>query len=163
MRRLSTSSVVIGVDPGGRETGIVLVNRGHLVDHEVITLKAPPKTWPTREYLDAVVAAVRSRLDEFDADLVTLEGLKEPNPHLGMTSTRGLISTATVFGAVQITFECEVVQPGGHGLGPPGAYPEAIRIPAGGKGNDKLRHCRSAYDIAHVGLITASRAQAASA
>ena len=91
------------------------------------------------------------------ASLVAVEGLHVPTPHMGMTSVKGLIDTARVLGWVEWV-ACQVwgdqgpfvsVPPGGHGTAPRSTYPpELIGAREGPKLTGRLRHCRSAWDVA---------------
>ena len=152
---------VIGVDPGHRETGLVLCVGAELVDHEVIVRKGDGM--PGDEYLDRVVDAIAELRQRALAvtvqrgPLVGLEGVQAPNPHAGMTNPTGIIGTAVVFGWVWRAFpDAIIVRPQSAGKGPLGAYPDELQPTRGdGRGRDKLRHCRSAYDIALATLNTA--------
>jgi hypothetical protein len=150
---------VIGVDPGHRETGIVVCFGAELVEHAVIVRKG--EGMPDQEYLDRVIAAMtemrrRSLASGQPAPLVGLEGVQAPNPHAGMTNPTGIIGTAVVFGWVWRAFpDAIIVRPQSAGKGPIGAYPDELHPTRGdGRGRDKLRHCRSAYDIALATLNT---------
>ena len=151
---------VIGIDPGHRETGLVVCHGPILIAHEVVTRKS--YGMPDREYLDRVVDAVtelrrRCLVGGLRTPLVGLEGVQAPNPHAGMTNPTGIIGTAVVFGWVWRAFpDAIIVRPQSAGKGPLSAYPDELQPTRGdGRGRDKLRHCRSAYDIALATLNTA--------
>jgi hypothetical protein len=152
-----TARLIIGIDPGSRETGIVArCGDGTLAFHR---LAVRTSTWdlPDTADLCQVNEAVREvraqawyRIGEQQDTILAIEGLTHPNPHVGMANVLGALGTAMVLGAV---LDCWpgaiVVPPGQHGAGPLGVYPAALRPTRGqGRGHDRLRHCRSAWDIA---------------
>lgn len=146
----------VGVDPGGAFTGIVLRDRDRLLAHQVLergrdnTRRDPGESMAS--WLDRVVTMVHRFMygDLERRHPVAVEGLNDPSPHVRITAVRGLIDTAHVIGAV-LTVESDavVVPPAGHGSGPLAAYPPELRPTRGqGRGRDKLKHCRSAWDCA---------------
>lgn len=143
------ATVVLGVDPGGQYTGLVLRRGNQLIDHLTITRGHLTMA----AHLANVTEAVRLHLAQ--ANLLAVEDLNDPSPHMGLTSVRGLIDTAQVLGAVLSHWPTAVVvPPGGHGSGPLLAYPRALHPTRGrGRGKDRLRHERSAWDVAGAGLI----------
>lgn len=148
---------VIGIDPGGRSTGLVLLSGDRLIDADVIERKGKDRV-PEASYLVEVrkrvqVACFRS----VDRPLLCVEGLKAPNAyHDGKRkpiSPLDLVGPAMVLGMILAEWpEAVVVPPGGNGARDWFAYPEQIRQPIGGKGSDRMRHARSAYDVAVQGL-----------
>lgn len=161
-------SAVIGIDPGGRSTGLVLMVDGALLDFAVIERKGK-EPLPGPDYLGEVVQAVRNMmLDKDDLSdvypyrsplLIAVEGIEKPKSHIDgrkrFLDPLALVGTAAVWGHVIGTFGTVAVPPGGNGSKPFYAYPEAIRPKPGGKGTDRLRHARSAWDIA-LAAITLS-------
>lgn len=154
--------IVTGVDPGARWTGVVVRDGDLLVRHELIGSAG----LSTARYLAAVIDAM-----EFFPGWVAVEDLVEPTPHMGMTSVAGLIGTAQVIGAVlAIRDDAVLVAPGGHGATPdlsPGPVLDACmaeQYPAGligtrerGAYQGRLRHCRSAWDVAGAALVQLRR------
>lgn len=97
--------------------------------------------------------------EEYDADAVAIEGVQKPSPFMGksgnvsFTNVNGLLGTAMVLGAVLAALPAIVVPPGGNGSDPMGVYPVELRPTRGkGAGGDKLRHERSAWDVAGTGM-----------
>lgn len=150
---MSDFRAVLGVDPGGQETGLVLVVDGKLVAHEVVQRKGSS----LQEWVVAVWDAV---CDVMEAEpfgpftvLVCVEDVNAPNPHLGLIQVRGLLDAAAVLGVVLANSKTvQLVPPGGHGSAPLRAYPPELVGPNEPRGTGVLRHCRSAWDIAHAGV-----------
>lgn len=190
--------IVVGVDPGSRDTGIAVVDVGPTIAYTVPTLLAsftvhrPDDGSDLLEvpsgYLQDVNAAilsalrpgghpVSSRLAELipgrpPAELIAVERVTRPSWQVrrGSTSGRGgaaadptgIMATAIVLGAIlgrAWTVPLVAVAPKGNGkLLPLTAYPEPLAT--NGKGHDKRRHERAAYDVACLGPGT-SRVAAA--
>ena len=146
--------IVLGIDPGGASTGLAIVDtRGNGVGWHALVER--DRTEPLTAYLEAIADEVASASDTA-LDLVALEDLTDPSPHLGLANVRGLIDTATVTGWIlgvlrYSSVPVTMVAPGEHGSAPIGAYPEAIRSPRERVGAGRLRHVRSAYDVAIAG------------
>lgn len=147
-------TTVLGIDPG-RTTGLV-VRTGNDLDW----FATAEGGWHAA--LDCIaehqIAAMR-------IDAVAVEAVNKPSPHMGVISVDGLIDTALTAGAVSSWAVFEVigliwVPPAHNGQGHLLAYPEALRPTRGsGKGHDRLRHCRSAWDVAGTAnLILRSKA-----
>lgn len=162
--------IVVGVDPGARETGLVVISAGigRLGSEQLVAsltirrdpggdlLEIPPA------YLEDVIVAVSAAVREHDADLLAVESLRKPNAHhrgkLKPIDPAGVMATAVVWGALvgrrYYTADATAVQavavpPGRNGSLPLAAYPEQLRPTRGlGRGADKLRHERSAFDVA---------------
>lgn len=143
-----TTPVIIGVDPGGRSTGIVVRQGNTLLGSHTFEapygLEGPALIGLCEDIAFRELACQRAPVR------VAVEGLNPPSPHMGLTNVSGLIGAATVLGAVLSHWpHAIVVPPGGNGSGPLAAYPEALRPRRGkGAGKDSLRHCRSAWDVA---------------
>ena len=141
--------MTIGVDPGGRHTGIVLRHSDQLVRWMLIR-----RATPLDAYLEEVVAAVvemyayAPTVGIGGPILVAVEDLNDPNPHMGVTAVRGIIDTAQVIGALSVTLPIVRIPPGRHGSAPLAAYPTALRGARELVGKGKLRHVRSAWDVA---------------
>lgn len=151
-----TPSLIIGVDPGGRESGIVARCAGALTFHRLHVRTSAwdlPTAADLREVTDAVREVRAHAWDRIGGQVDTafaVEGLNHPNPHVGIANVLGTLGTAMVLGAVLTCWpDAIVVPPGQHGAGPLLAYPEVLRPTRGrGRGHDRLRHCRSAYNVA---------------
>jgi hypothetical protein len=140
---------IIGVDPGANETGIVMRQGDDLWGHYVVVRKG---SWSS--YFDNIhhlVMSLWSDQTRFRIQPhVAVEDVDPPNPHLGTINPNGLIGTAKVWGSIISSFPDTIEVPTGrNGSGPFSAYPEALRPTRGkGAGKDKLRHARSAWDVA---------------
>lgn len=148
---------IVAIDPGGAETGVVVRDRDQCLWFTVVTRDGMPMA----DYLAEVVRVVGDPVADLastdgEYPLVAVEGLVEPNAHMGVTSVRGLLDTAKVLGAVLAHWpEAIEVRPGGHGSGSIATYPACLRPTRGqGRGHDRLRHCRSAFDVAHAAVQT---------
>lgn len=148
---------MVGIDPGSRHTGVVVRQGDTLVDH--LTLERLGKAdMPDRVYLRQVVLTCVRLVEQHDAT-VAVEGVQKPSPFMGKTgnvsfsNVTGILGTACVLGAVLALLPAVVVPPGGNGSGQMLAYPIQLRPTRGkGAGGDKLRHERSAWDIAGAGI-----------
>lgn len=146
---------MIGVDPGGRTTGVVVREGDSLIYWALVHRDSDLDL-----YIDEVVETVRTAL-VYDTEPVAVEDITDPNPHMGMMAVRGIIDTAQVLGAVCSHFDVVRVPPGGHGSGPLAAYPAELVGGRERKGTGKRRHVRAAYDIARAGALLASLADGA--
>lgn len=136
---------VIGVDPGGQHTGIVVVEDGRLTAKSLIGRDANETIEDYARYVARHVAG------QADGRLVAVEGVRRPSPHLGMIDVTGLLDAAVVLGAVVASCDpVMVVPPAGHGSGPLMAYPAELVGPNEPAGTGRLKHCRSAWDVAHA-------------
>jgi hypothetical protein len=148
--------VIVGVDPGGRDTGIVIRHDERLLWSDTVHRdQGEAVDTYARRVRRAVDAAVeRAGLISTAPRAVAVEDVVEPSPHVRLTNVRGLLDTAVVLGAV-LTHDLApvvLVLPYHHGGGPLIAYPEALRPTRGrGLGKDALRHVRSGWDIAGAG------------
>lgn len=153
---------VLGIDPGGRESGLVVRQRDDLAAHRVV-VRPDRARLPDGRYVRQVLAACTELLaiagvGPRDPDLiVTVEGVAYwPERQVAGKAPRdqrGLYGTAIVLGAILARWPtAELVEPGaGHGGLGAMVYPNDIKPPAGGAGNDRLRHCRSAWDVSYRG------------
>lgn len=158
---------VVGVDPGSRTTGIVVRHPPDVLAHHLLVerdggplLPEPGDlTWPS--YAARIVRTVDRLMG--DADVLAVESTVEPK---GFASgRRSFISVGGLMGTTGLVVllltrwpSLELVAPSGHGQLGDLAYPEAIRAP--GAGGDKLRHCRSAWDVACAAETTVKRRRA---
>jgi hypothetical protein len=139
-----TVLAVVGVDPGGSDTGIVLRAADKLLAFDVVSRRAAAgevrAELPDGAYLCRVVdTVVRFSALTRGSTIVTIEGIKKPTGFAGgkraPMNPMGLIATGMTLGAVLP------------------AYPSALRPTSGrGAGADRLRHARSAWDVADLGL-----------
>lgn len=162
--------IVLGIDPGGRWTGFAVIDTAHnhagphggplIATPDLVassTVERDPEgtmTQVPRGYLLDVVATARELVQLYSVDLVSVERVTPPNwHHRGKAKPvrpDAIIATGVVFGAV---FGREYGVPivavpnvaNGRSL-PLDRYPTPIAT--AGKGNDKRRHERSAYDVA---------------
>lgn len=150
----------MGVDPGGRHTGLVVKDHERVLAACVLKRTTGDK-FPDAHYIHEVLDEITVHIEI--VEFVALEGIVEPRGRdpegneVIMTSA-GLIGTGIVYGAVLARWpNAVIVPPGGNGSLPDGAYPPEIRrhVRLGGPSD----HARSAYDVARVGevLYRASR------
>ena len=111
-----------------------------------------------------LVAGITERFAEVldGRPLVALEAVLAPNVwnngHRVILHPQAVMDTCTVAGqiagwATGQRLEVEWVRPGHNGQGFMGAYPGALRPTRGrGAGKDRLRHVRSAWDVAGAAL-----------
>jgi hypothetical protein len=158
--------IAAGVDPGGRDTGIIIRQDTRLLAHSTVRRGDHE---PLQAYLDRVINRLIDILDGIpdgtegvdEPVLLAVEDVVPPTAHLGLTSVAGLIGTAATLGAVlAATADAAktgegvviVVPPARHGQGPMAAYPAELRPSRGsGRGKDRLRHERSAWDCSMAG------------
>lgn len=155
----------MGVDPGARWVGLVVRQGDVLLEHHTLT-RVGDDDLPGRDMLTAVSSAVRALYKAHDADAIGVEGVQKPSPFMGksgnvsFTNVNGLLGTAMVLGAVLSAFPAIVVPPGGNGSDPMGVYPVELRPTRGkGAGGDKLRHERSAWDVAGTATMMLRRSR----
>jgi hypothetical protein len=155
-----TIPAVIGIDPGGAATGIAVITSGDELAWSTTVRRERyariSAEEPISHYARKVTQAIIREAPVDAATLWAIEEVHAPNPHLGLTNPQGAIDTAVVFGALiahTLPGLLAIVETGRHGRAPMTAYPPSLRPTRGqGKGKDNLRHCRSAYDIAIVGI-----------
>lgn len=156
--------LVVGIDPGGRTTGIVAVSGATV---RTFTVANPGALLPLEAgYLSAVVETVREIIgDHGSTAVIRVEDVKRPSWHVARDAKRGaatdptgLLATAQVLGAIRAAFPAaQLVPPARNGSKPLGAYPDALVSPGEKRkpgwelrvGTGKMRHLRSAWDIAH--------------
>lgn len=158
--------IVVGVDPGARYTGIVVVNASTrvLIGHSTVQRDASRPQLPLDgEYLFNVIDTFRAMSAAYPRALVGVEVITDPTRHMGRAAynVEPLLATALLAGViVGLSADGAVVQlaPAGFGGAALGQYPEGLVSPAEarkpgwrtrvGGGGAKLRHERSAYDVA---------------
>lgn len=146
--------IVVGVDPGGKYSGIV-TRDGDVCSTACVITRTAPGPFPDQFYIHEVLDEISERIH--GADVLALEGLVEPkghNPRGDKTymSIAGLIGTGMIFGAVIARWPAAIiVPPGGNGSLPDVAYPVAIR--RYGRIGGPTVHARSAWDVAGAGKL----------
>lgn len=160
--------IVVGVDPGGRYTGLVVREHERLLHAEVITRHADHDIADH----DTILHWIELVTDRIGAALqpgfvLAVEGVRKPNPHVrrgdgnSLTNPDGIIATAAVLGGILILWPAAVIAaPGGNGLGHLSGYPEGIR--SGTRLGGPTAHARSAWDVAGQAAFLSRVAAAAS-
>lgn len=136
---------LIGVDPGGAQTGLVVADcqTGRLpvlLDHLLVE-RGKRDQMLYHEEIVSWISQFRCR--------VSIEDLNPPTGHLGMINVRGLLDTAALIAVLRWNFphRSQLVNPSHIATGQLG-YPQAlIGKREGPKLTGKLRHCRSAWDV----------------
>ena len=154
--------VIVGVDPGGRQTGLVVRHGRDLLAADLVT-RDGPEVFPGADYLREVTDAIgglvvyaAQELPDADRPRIAVEGVVHPNGHVRMINAAGLLGTATVLGAILGNWPSAiVVPPAGNGAGPRSAYPGSLWPPQEKRGAGRCRHLRSAWDIAEAGAFLA--------
>lgn len=151
--------LTIGVDPGGRSTGVI-AREGNALHWAAILVRDGAELLPGPDYFDEVFDGVNDALNStvlVGGYRLAVEGLVHPNGHVGIANVTGLLGTAMVLGAILSRFpDALVVPPGKHGAAPLTAYPEALRGPREKRGAGRARHARSAWDIAGAAVQLAA-------
>lgn len=157
--------IVLGVDPGGRDTGLAVVGDGIPTHQSLLASRTVHRTGATRtlasvprSYILDVMVATLELVNAAEPRLIAVEGVTRPKGHATgrsghLIDPSGLLATAQILGAIlgrAWSVPVVVIPPGGNGSFLPLArYPEPLATT--GKGNDKRRHERSAYDVAMQG------------
>ena len=151
---------VLGVDPGAKATGVV-VRTGVELAYGTTAVRDKGET--VEQYAAGVVnlvAGITERFTELleNYPLVAIEGVLAPNVWNNgervILHPQSVMDTCLVAGhiagwATAERLEVEWIRPGHNGQGFMGAYPAALRPTRGkGAGKDRLRHVRSAWDVA---------------
>jgi hypothetical protein len=170
--------VVVGVDPGSRDTGIIVRWSDIVVDHLIVHRVADeaPDHGIGPIYLRSIQDGVRAMWSvaiRYDAgkgsrpDLVVtaIEAVNVPKGFAGgkkrFVAPKDSIALGIAFGAALTAVEGAVVVPvGGNGYGVLSSYPDALISAAERRHgvnreapqNSNLRHLRSAWDVAHRGM-----------
>ena len=163
-----TEPLILGVDPGSKWCGLVLVRgRDGLVGWDLLERSGDQslKVW-VEECLDAVqrirwpMGRSHSALGEaLGPWTVAVEAVTTPKSHINgklrINSPESLIGTAAVMGAfiawaATEGFPCVIVPPGNGSGRREGYPPELWGAREGPAGTGKLNHVRSAYDVALV-------------
>ena len=137
---------VIGVDPGARETGIV-------VRSDTTLLAACVVSRGRNQSFGSYAREVGDSVTTYDAQHhCSLIRVEDVNPPVFWASQRilnltGLLGTARLIGALEARFpDLEMVQPAGYGSHPLLCYPREL-VGKETRGRGIMRHTRSAWDI----------------
>lgn len=154
---------VLGVDPGGQNTGVTLVD----VTLELCSGRVLERgdQQPIHDYATAVARevtelatgqhAIAEGMGTKPVTLIGVEGLNRVTPQMGKrpidlypTVEAGIVLGAC-FGMLRARgLHVAWVPPGGHGDNPLRTYPSQLIGAREKKGTGRLRHARSAYDVA---------------
>lgn len=145
---------VLGVDPGGAATGVVLIDGDRVAAPTRLLERARGQLLD--EWVHDCAQAVLGVCSAYRPQLVAVEAVNQPTGHMGMTSLRGLLDCAAVVGGVAAVcgdyrIRLLLVAPGGHGSKPLAAYPRELVGVRERAGAGKRRHLRSAFDVALAG------------
>lgn len=144
-----SSSVLLGIDPGAMETGIVL-----LVDEEVTRASVVKRNrQPSRgAYVTEIISTVKDFLGKTKNPTVCVEDVVKPKPFYrgkqSFVNVSSIIDTSIVLGAILAHYPKAVVCPPGHnGQGELASYPPLLIGKHEKSGKSAVRrHVRSAYD-----------------
>lgn len=151
-------TAVLAIDPGGRNTGIVVRSRDDLLAHSLEVRSGPGRMADgpyIRQVLSACIAALKTAgIEPSDKD-VYIVGVEEvaywpdQNPNV-RRDQRGLYGTAMVLGGILARWPAAVIVESGRGVAKlhGSYYPKPIR-PAGA-GKDRLVHVRAAWDHSYA-------------
>jgi len=174
-----TAPVILGVDPGARTVGAVLRSGAELLGHTALVRDNP--LGPIESWIDDVLANLHDLTNGVNrVDVVAIEGVNAPSPHMGMINVAPTLETALVAGAVAgwampDGFATVIVPPDRFGApvegltGPTARQALLQRYPADlvgprettGSGKGPLQHVRAAYDVAGAaGLLLRMRGAA---
>lgn len=184
---MSRPPTILAVDPGAVDTGIVVVRatyRPDLLAHTTVSrevrlndaIAAAEGGLVHPDYLAAVTDGLNAVLDVLGTvplDAVAIEDVVRPNPHKRRRDGSSVIdpgpvaataaTASTVVGwAAALDYPVVMVRPAGMGSEPlEGRYPPEL-LDRGGKAlpNGKMRHARSAYDVALDAALEARVAMA---
>lgn len=164
--------IVLGIDPGGAHTGFCLLEHSTRTVHEFGVLDrakwANEQDW--RQANLKVLAEMTNNLTNGGHHIVLagVEGWNIPNPHVrrrdgnSIINPKGIIDTAFIVGAVLTALDASpvprtiLVPPDSNGSQPLMAYPAELVGEKEVKGGGRLRHARSAFDVAMT-AVTLSR------
>jgi hypothetical protein len=153
------SHIILAIDPGSRNSGIV-VRRGEELLAWRLAVRGDTARLPGGPYLHEVLTACRQALVQADVNpahrdsyVVGVEGVAYW-PERGSTrrDQNGLYGTAMVLGAILARWPRAMMVDSGRGVANyhPQAYPEPIRPAVNGKGLDRLKDVRAAWDHSHA-------------
>lgn len=144
--------LVIGVDPGGQETGIVLRD-----GNEVITgiLLRRLRSDSLTDYLAEHVRCLKDLRSTYGDDIaIVCETITVPSPHVRVIAVQGLLDTQFLIGGLCVAFPGLIlVEPSGHGSQPLFSYPSSLVGPRERVGAGRFRHLRSAFDVGAASYV----------
>ncbi len=156
----SAAGWVLGVDPGANATGVI-VRAGDELAYGTTAVRNQGET--VEQYAIGVVELVAEITARFAGlldgrPLVAIEAVLAPNVWINgervVLHPQSVMDTCIVAGhiagwATAEQLDLNRVRPGHNGQGFMGAYPAELRPTRGkGAGKDRLRHVRSAWDVA---------------
>lgn len=161
--------ILLAVDPGSRNTGIVL-REEETLHGWALEVRAGTQRLPSGPYLRQVVGSCLRLLRNADLDpsdnesyVVGVEGIAYWPEQDGKRRRNQdhLYGTAMVLGGVLTRWPSAVVVDSGRGVANfhPQSYPGEIRPPVNGAGKDRLNHVRAAWDHSHAAETLAKQQQ----
>lgn len=159
-----THPTTIGIDPGSRTTAIITITNTNTPLSLSLITNPGDLLPPPAEYITDIITELNTHLKKHPNSLIAVESVTAPSWHLAhnhkhgsATNPTGLIGTAMILGAILAHHPtATLVPPNKNGSKPLGAYPPELVSPREQKhpnwrtktGTGKLRHARSAYDVA---------------
>ena len=139
----------IGIDPGTKETAVISLDASGDI------LAGSRIIWEDFCTVPSHAAEILAVVDEYTSahgtEAVHLEDVVPPVGQMGLIDPRPLLTLHRLVGFLQASRpDWRLVRPGGHGSQPLASYPAALVGKTERKGTGKLRHLRSAYDVAHA-------------
>lgn len=155
---------ILGVDPGAKWTGLVLVDTGKdgddsIVGDPVVVSRKRAKPVLDVGYLREVGAAINDLIDGYPylIDGIAVEAVTPPNPHVGMTNPGPAMGAAAaaayaIASATSRNVPVVIIDAAGHGSHDLRTYPKTLvgARETTGRGKGRLHHARSAYDVART-------------
>lgn len=166
------SAVVVGVDPGGRDTGIIVRWQDQVIDH--LTVHRAEDEAPDHGIGPVYLGAIRDGVRAMDriagrcgshrscGVVVAVEAVTVPKGFAGgkkrFVAPKDSIALGMAFAAALTAVDGAVVVPvGGNGYGALCSYPDELVSAAERRHgmnreapqSSKLRHLRSAWDVAY--------------
>lgn len=160
--------IVLAVDPGSRNTGIVVRRGEELLGWRLHVRKGTARMPDARDLRDVLRTCTdlltKADVDPRDRDAYTV-GVetvaywpeKQNSPR--RRNQADLYGTSMVYAAVLVRWVDAVVVDSGRGVATlhPLSYPAEIRPPVNGAGKDRLNHVRAAWDHSHAAESLAKR------
>lgn len=153
-----TKPLLVGVDPGGHHTGVILRQGSDLHAASLVVRDAgQPIAAYLGEVLDTVAGYSRLRVAGATVAAIVAEDVTPPTGFADgerrPIDPAGLLETAKVLGAILTLPGVIVVESGGNGSQPLDLYPALLIGPLEKVGTGKRRHLRSAWDVAGRGEL----------
>lgn len=147
--------LIVGVDPGGSETGVI-ARLGNVLHAATLVTKAAGQA--PAEYLAEVLDTVAGHARILHAAAIVVEDVVAPtgralDGELRPIEVTGILGTAKTVGALLTLPGVILVRPAGFGIGPLELYPAELVGPLERVGAGRRRHLRSAWDIAAAGEL----------